>query len=434
MKGSSMKALQQMVDAIYELGFSEETLRFFAKARPFIIEAWSHSEATNKILKQLNFQRHEFIEQIAEPVYEYFSSIIRQHNLTGDCPTMRELVNKFFTMGLRAEEVFINCTTFKNAIIRVFDERSPVDLFDDKHKLLIIMDYNLYRVLSIYSDILELIDKELIERKKIIDENVAMSRTDLNGMIIEVSDAFCKMSGYSQAELLGQTHKILKHPDVDDSIYDDMWANISTNQIWMGEIPNLRKDGSTFINSIKIVPVADKNGQIIEYLAIRHDITADHLAFHDVLTGLYNRRAFETKYLILFEKANLNKEPISIIMVDIDHFKSINDDFGHLFGDEILKEVGIEIVKNTRSRDLCTRWGGEEFVIVLPATVIDQALEIAERIRSCIESEIKTPKDAITCSFGVVQKEGDESAKMLLKRVDDKLYRAKQNGRNRCER
>ena len=433
LKEIKMKALQQMVDAIYELGFSKETIQFLTKIKPYIIEAWSHSEAIKDILEHLTLQRQEFIDQVAEPVYDYFSSILQQHHLTGDCPIMRALVEKFHTIGLRPEEVFINCTTFKNIIIRAFDERAPADLFDSKHKILIIMDYNLYMLLCMYSKMIQTLNEELLTRKDIIDENVAITRTDINGKIIDISDAFSKMSGYSREELIGKNHNILKHPDVNDSIYDDMWSKIRFNQVWTGEIPNLRKDGTTFINSMKILPINDANGQIKEYLAIRHDMTADYLAFHDELTGLYNRRAFETKYLILFNNASISDEAISVIMVDIDKFKSINDRFGHLMGDEILKEVGAQIVKNTRSRDLCVRWGGEEFVIVLPATHLKKAFEIAQRIRSSIESKVTTPTEPVTCSFGVVQRENAESAKLLLKRADEKLYLAKQNGRNRCE-
>lgn len=429
-----MKALENAVKAIYELGISKEVIEFFQNSKSFIIEAWSHSEVTNDIIASLNIKREEFILQVAEPVYEYFTDILLHHHNVGECPAMSALVKKFQTLGLRVEDVFMNCTAFKNIIVRVFDERSFAHMLDDKHKLLMILDYNLYGVLRIYSGIIESLNMDVEERKKIIDENVALSRTDTQGNIIEVTDAFCAMSGYTKEELIGQKHSMLKHPDVEESLYVELWATIQKGEIWRGEMPNLRKDGSTFISAIKIIPIKEKNDEIKEYLAVRHDITADHMAFHDVLTGLYNRRAFDTKYIILFEQAKKLQEPLCIVMVDIDQFKLINDTYGHLVGDEVIKAISNQLVQNTRSHDLCARWGGEEFVIVLPDTQLPQAMEICERIREQIEKYVQTPNSNVTCSFGLAQRENGESAKKLLERADESLYRAKQNGRNRCER
>lgn len=425
-----MKSLEQLVNAIYELGFTEETIRFFAKNREFVLESWTVSEATRDICQQIGFDNDDFRHYIAEPVYTYFSSILKKEGYGASCPAMRSLVERFYQIGLKVEQIFINCTTFKNTILRVYDDQHAVDLCDDKHKLLMILDYNLYGILSLYSDIIHSLKSDLNDRNKIIEENVLLSRTDSYGTIVEVTEAFSHLCGYEKYELVGQSHALLRHPEVDSSLYHSMWKTISSGETWYGEIPNLRKDGSTFITSIKIVPILE-DGNPAEYLAIRNDITSEHLALHDSLTGLYNRRAFDTKVLMLFNEPAFHDETFSVIMCDIDYFKHINDHYGHLHGDEILQQVGEILIEHTRANDICARWGGEEFIIVLPFTSLPHAMETAEQIRTAIESASFVDAIKVTCSFGVTEKTKGESIKSLLQRTDKKLFKAKEYGRNR---
>lgn len=166
-------------------------------------------------------------------------------------------------------------------------------------------------------------------------------------------------------------------------------------------------------------------------MAFRNDITSDQLALHDPLTQLYNRRAFDEQFTLLFAESCITHNPSCVIMADIDHFKQINDRFGHLRGDDVLKAVAAILIENTRIKDICARWGGEEFVLVLPSTSLSQAIDIAERIRSTIEKLIQFDDISVTCSFGIGEKESGEKIHGFLERVDQKLYMAKQEGRNR---
>lgn len=425
-----MKDFENLISAIYELGFTKETIVFFKKSKEFILESWCHSAATGDITEQIGLDLEEFRKQIAEPVYDYFITVILHENTTGNCPAMRSLVERFYTMGLLVEEVFINCTTFKNMVLRVYDERHTSDIWEEKHKIIMIMDYNLYKILSIYSEIIRSLNKDLKLRNGIIEENVLYSRTDCNGVILETTDAFCALCGYAKEELIGNTHAILKHPDIDINIYKVMWKTILEGNEWNGEILNLHKDGSTFITAIKIIPTKNSNGEIIEFSALRTDITADRLAQRDPLTGLYNRRAFDKKLLALFTEASLKNESLCVIMGDIDHFKQINDQYGHTKGDEILKIVANILMDNTRSDDICVRWGGEEFIVILPSTELAPTLEITERIRLAIEENIWMEDIRVTCSFGVAQKNPNETIQTLFSRADEKLYLAKNSGRN----
>ncbi|HOU84762.1 MAG TPA: diguanylate cyclase [Spirochaetota bacterium] len=158
------------------------------------------------------------------------------------------------------------------------------------------------------------------------------------------------------------------------------------------------------------------------------------LAITDVLTSLYNRRHTMERLEDEIEKSKRYENPLSVMMIDVDHFKRINDEFGHLSGDVVLKKIAESIIKTLRDFDIVGRFGGEEFLVILPNTVIEDAFLVAERIRKNIESLKFSKKDiAVSVSIGVCQWSGDE-LKNLLSEADRLLYSAKANGRNRTER
>jgi diguanylate cyclase (GGDEF)-like protein len=156
-----------------------------------------------------------------------------------------------------------------------------------------------------------------------------------------------------------------------------------------------------------------------------HDQVLKEATF-DKLTGLKTRRRFDEAYTREFLRSKRFKSPLSLIMIDVDRFKQLNDQQGHLVGDQLLEELGVIIKNNCREVDEAARFGGEEFVIILPETELSQALTIAERIRVAAENNLKT-----TLSAGVGQVKQEDQETDLLKRVDDALYLAKKSGRNR---
>jgi two-component system cell cycle response regulator len=163
----------------------------------------------------------------------------------------------------------------------------------------------------------------------------------------------------------------------------------------------------------------------------------EKLANFDSLTGLYNRRAILDKLNELINLANRYKEDFSLSMLDIDHFKKVNDRYGHLTGDEVLEKIAVLIRRNIRETDIVGRYGGEEFIIILPKTNLSSAWVVAERLRTIIEkTEMKDSAGnafAITVSQGLVGWERDEDAASLISRADEALYKAKEKGRNRVQ-
>jgi two-component system cell cycle response regulator len=161
------------------------------------------------------------------------------------------------------------------------------------------------------------------------------------------------------------------------------------------------------------------------------------MAITDVLTGLFNRRYMETHLATLVEQAAQRGKPISVLVLDIDYFKSINDGHGHDAGDDVLREFALRVRKSIRNIDLACRYGGEEFVVVLPETDMAVATMVAERLRRRIASEPFGIQDGsrdldVTISIGIAALDGaSDNAATILKRADTALYRAKRDGRNR---
>lgn len=283
--------------------------------------------------------------------------------------------------------------------------------------------------------VLENLNYELASSKLLIDQYIPISSTDLQGIITDCNEAFCNLTGYSKEDLVGKNHNIIKDHETPKEVYKDFWKVIVNNETYIGELKNRKKDGTPFWIRTRVHPMYEKNGKKVGYISVREDITnAKHLeekASVDALTKVFNRNKFNdfiTKELAEFHRYS---KVSSLIMCDIDHFKSVNDRYGHLVGDEILKEVVDEIKSSIRDSDILARWGGEEFIILLPNTSEKNAIIVANKIVRKIENRKFKVVGNITMSCGVSEVTPNDTLNVWFKRVDDALYKAKDRGRNR---
>lgn len=165
-----------------------------------------------------------------------------------------------------------------------------------------------------------------------------------------------------------------------------------------------------------------------------HEIELKILSETDHLTGIYNRIKFDNELIRWIRHKDRYKGALSLIMMDFDDFKHINDKYGHLAGDRVLKD-GVDVVKKmVRTTDVFARWGGEEFIMLLPETDCEKAVALAERIRKALEDYNFQIDKSVTCSFGVVEILEGEPMQNVVNRVDELLYVSKRKGRNRVER
>ncbi|MEA3353713.1 MAG: sensor domain-containing diguanylate cyclase [Campylobacterota bacterium] len=288
----------------------------------------------------------------------------------------------------------------------------------------------------------ELEDEQNQKYFKLIDKNVLLSSTNTNGEITFVSEAFCNATGYERKTLIGNTHQLLKHPDVTDNTFKGLWETIKCGKVWHKEIPNMKKDGSTYWAKTTVSPEFDFYGNIIGYDAIREDITdkklIEKISITDSLTSLYNRRYFDKMFNKQINLAKRLNKTLIFGILDIDHFKQYNDTYGHQEGDETLKRVAVTIKKSLkRESDLVFRLGGEEFGILYFVEDEKDGDLIADNLRENIENlKIEhinnSASSYVTISCGLyIYKGENENTELIYKKADDLLYKAKQNGRNK---
>lgn len=267
------------------------------------------------------------------------------------------------------------------------------------------------------------------------------SETDLRGVIIDVSDSFCELLGYKKNELIGQTHSIIKHPKENDSKYRQLWEKIQKGESWIGELRCIDRHGNDIWYNTNIFPRINTNNETIGYVAKRYNIAdqkhAELLSITDDLTSLYNRRYFNKIFCQEKERALREKNNLIFIMIDIDYFKLYNDTYGHLQGDEALKQIALTIQKSSRrANDFSFRLGGEEFCIITSGMQKNKAIcygkNILQQIRHLQIIHEKSPYGFLTVSMGIYISLPTYllECKEIYKLADEALYKAKNDGRN----
>lgn len=281
--------------------------------------------------------------------------------------------------------------------------------------------------------------------------SIGMALVGIDGQWLRVNKALTRILGYTEDELLTRSFQDITHPD-------DLEADLEHSaQLLRGEIASydmekryIHKDGRIVWALLSVSLVRHDFGQPLNFISQIQDITdrkqleekLNKLATYDELTDLYNRRAMLERLHDEIARSRRYQQPVSLVFLDVDHFKAINDTYGHDVGDEVLRRLAQLLRQNVRSADLPARFGGEEFAVLLPNTDLAGARRAAEHLRQLMaRNAIRvtlgdgTEKHLhVTSSFGVSSMSGNSAEEMeLLKASDEALYRAKRNGRNRVE-
>lgn len=269
----------------------------------------------------------------------------------------------------------------------------------------------------------------------IVDQYVPIVDTDMEGNITRINHAMSHLSGYRLTEVTGKPSSIFQHNSTEPKDFVEMWQAIKSGQSWNGEFHNQHRNGESFWLQSYISPRFDKTGKKIGYIAVSSDITdkklLENISSKDVLTGLYNRSQLNRVLDAEFKRSERYMTPFSILIIDIDHFKSVNDNYGHLVGDKVLCEVSNLLRYNIRQTDCVGRWGGEEFMVICPQTELDEGVVVAEKLRKSIEHFHFEGINSITISIGVAVFESFQTLEQIIETADNNLYSAKAAGRNR---
>jgi diguanylate cyclase (GGDEF)-like protein/PAS domain S-box-containing protein len=295
-------------------------------------------------------------------------------------------------------------------------------------------------------------DHMLTERLRLAEvafqSQEAIMITDADARIQRVNDAFVQITGYSEAEVLGKQPNLFRSDRQGDDFYADMWRRLLDQGRWEGEIWNLKRSGEVFPEWLRITAVRNVAGTTTHYVAHFRDITRrkedeariQHLAFYDTLTGLPNRLLLDERIGFAL---NQHADPCPIgalLLVDLDHFKIINDSLGHAAGDTLLRKLAQRLLLNARSGDTVARPGGDEFAVLVPdlgprpQVANRRAHQIAEGIHQLLRQpvEVEQQEQQTSCSIGITlfSCDADLDAGDLFKQADTALHRVKATGRD----
>ena len=267
--------------------------------------------------------------------------------------------------------------------------------------------------------------------------------TDPRGIILDVNQAFCHLTGYSRDEAVGQSSRMLESGHHDKTFFEQMFDTIAREDHWLGEIWNRTKSGAISVVLMTISAVRDASAQITHYVGVFTDITRkkesewrlEHLAHHDALTGLPNRSLFRDRLLQAIRKSQRDERTLALLFIDLDRFKEVNDCLGHIAGDRLLTEAALRITACVRNSDTVARLGGDEFTVVLQdVDNPDDAAAVAGDIIDALAVPFVLGDENvnISASIGIALcpvDAGDPDA--LTSAADQAMYDAKAQGRNR---
>ena len=276
--------------------------------------------------------------------------------------------------------------------------------------------------------------KEIDEQQKMVDKYVLILSIDKNGIITDVNEAFTNAVKYTKDELIGGKFSILMSKDEEKTSLEEMVKSLQVDNKWVGELKGLTKIKEVIWMGVYIESKIIDNIHI-GYRAVCKNLTdrkrIEELSVTDKLTGLYNRLKLDEVLTMRIEEFKRYKTEFSILLLDIDDFKKINDTYGHDVGDYVLKTVAKTLKENTRTTDVVGRWGGEEFIIVCENTNLDGSKTLAEHLRDIVYKTNFEKVGNITISLGIAEFKENDTISSVFKRADNRLYIAKTTGKNR---
>ena len=267
--------------------------------------------------------------------------------------------------------------------------------------------------------------------------------TNITGIIVEVNETFTTITGFSREEAIGQNPRFLKSGRQSPEFYTEMWQTLLKDDYWTGEVWNRRKDGEVYAVMTTISAVRDRQGNVTHFVSLGNDITPmkkhqnqlEHIAHYDVLTDLPNRTLLADRLSQAMLQCSRNEKSLSVVFLDLDGFKYVNDTYGHGVGDELLIALSVRMKEALREGDTLSRIGGDEFVAVLADLHnVADCEPVLERLLLATSEPITIGNIVlnVSASIGVTLYPQDNvDADQLMRHADQAMYAAKESGKNR---
>ncbi|WP_170942206.1 bifunctional diguanylate cyclase/phosphodiesterase [Noviherbaspirillum denitrificans] len=261
--------------------------------------------------------------------------------------------------------------------------------------------------------------------------------TDASARILAVNQAFSELTGYPREEAIGLNPRVLKSGRHDQAFYEQMWKSIHDTGHWRGDVWDRRKDGSVYPKFLSISAIRNEQGEVTNYAGIFYEISErkaveerlDFLAHYDTLTGLPNRCLLLDRLKLSVQRALRDGTKVGLLYLDLDHFKQINDTYGHAAGDTLLKEAALRMQGCVRGADTVARLGGDEFVVMLPdIKKLAAAAQVAQKIQAAMAPAYEIDGHAMLAppSIGIsIYPDDHHEVEVLLKQADAAMYDAK---------
>jgi len=330
----------------------KEHINNFQKNKIVIIRYWINNENVLNILNIRNINKELFIKRYAFCLLDYYIDLITKKTQIATPLSIIDFLNYLNRQNVKINELFTLCIGFKNALLHYLNKLKN-NCLETSTQINKLSEIILENFLKIYSQSALDIEKALNKSASIVDKQVILSRTDLTGKIIKVSSAFCKINGYTNDELIGQTHALLKHSDTSPEIIEDLWKTIKTGNIWSGELKNIKKNGDFYWIESTIYPNFDNMGQIISYDAISQDIT-----LRKVIQNQQSLLIEQSKHVGMGEMISMIahqwRQPlqaVSILVQKIPLIKMVNGKISDELIDNIVNDVNVQLQYMSKTID-----------------------------------------------------------------------------------
>lgn len=331
---------------------SPEKIEILQQHKDDIINHWLNSAEVKRVLQihkvEIDYFKNHFALQIAE----YYFGVVQRVYAIGNCPVMTDLIHYLKANNFNPAQLFILCNGFREALTNVSFDLHLIDK-EFENQISSIFNQNFSGVLETYFQTIKEVEDKLDKTNSIVEKYIIISKTNPDGIITYVSDAFCAISGYSREELIGSNHNIIRHPDMPKEIFEDMWTTIQHKKPWHGEVKNKTKSGGFYWVDTTIEPIINQFGEIAGYEAIRQNITSkkELQSQQNILIEQSKSAAMGEMISMIAHQWRQPLQAVSILVQKLPITKMIEGDLTEEFIDSVVDDVGVQLEYMSKTID-----------------------------------------------------------------------------------